>query len=187
MKICQPHEKQNGLKACSGWCWRGCEGEAERGSAALEGSDAALTLLLFIVLLPLIDVGLASRQHEVHHPRQLVGGGRVGTRLVHSPRKSAVERAQRRVAVRQAHRRHLQRLPDPVARALGLARQHPSPADLRAWAQAQPRAEVLDVGESAQVRTWTPPVCQAFNSRRLEGKDCTRTFGLLMQSCGCCP
>ena len=29
-----------------------------------------------------------------------------------------------------------------------------------------------------ETRTWTPPVCQVLNSSWLEGKDCTRTFGL---------
>jgi hypothetical protein len=44
-------------------------------------------------------------------------------------------------------------------------------------------------------RTWTPPACQALISRRREGIDCTRTFGLmcdglsrsLMESAGWCP
>ena len=41
--------------------------------------------------------------------------------------------------------------------------------------QGQPGAAAVQMGF---VRTWTPPVCQAFISRWTEGKDCTRTFGL---------
>ena len=46
--------------------------EAKRGSTALQGSDAPLTPLFFVELLPLVDKGLAAGEHEVHHARQLV-------------------------------------------------------------------------------------------------------------------
>ena len=38
--------------------------EAKGSGAALEGGDAALALLLFVVLLALIDVGFAAGQHK---------------------------------------------------------------------------------------------------------------------------
>ncbi len=84
--------------------------EAQRGRAALEGGDVALSLLIFVSLLTLIDELFAAGEHEVHHPRQFVRGGGVGARLVHAAAQAAVERAQRGVAARQAHRCHLQRL-----------------------------------------------------------------------------
>ena len=58
--------------------------------------------------------------------------------------------AERGVAVRQAHRRHLQRLTNPVGRPLGLGRQGLTAAYLGARAQPQPRTEVLDGFESTQ-------------------------------------
>jgi Kef-type K+ transport system membrane component KefB len=36
-------------------------------------------------------------------------------------------------------------------------------------------------------RTWTPPLGQAFIHWRLAGRDCTRTFGLLLRHIGRCP
>jgi hypothetical protein len=46
--------------------------------------NAALTLLLFIVLLALVDEGFATREHEVHHACELMGDGGIRRRLVHA-------------------------------------------------------------------------------------------------------
>ena len=62
----------------------GVDLEAQRGSSALVGGDGALALLLFVAPLALLDEGLAAGEHEVHHPRQLVGSGGVGAGLVHA-------------------------------------------------------------------------------------------------------
>lgn len=51
----------------------------------------------------------------------------------------------------QAHRRHLQRLAHPVGRALGSCAIDLATADLGRRRQSQPGAEVLDVGEAAQI------------------------------------
>jgi hypothetical protein len=75
---------------------------------------SAATLLLFVVLLTLIDVVLATREHEVDHSGKLVGGGRVGAGLVHARAHAAIKGAERRAIARQAHGGHLQRLADPV-------------------------------------------------------------------------
>ena len=43
---------------------------------AFEGGNCALTLLLFIVLLALVDEGFAAREHEVHQePRRMIRDG----------------------------------------------------------------------------------------------------------------
>lgn len=65
-------------------------------------------------LLSLIHKALATRPHEVHHACELVGYGRVGARLVYAGAQPPIERAQRRVAVRQTHRCHFQGLVYPV-------------------------------------------------------------------------
>ena len=54
-----------------------------------------------MVLLALVNAGLASGQHEEDHPGELVGRCRVGARLVSSCAQPTVERAERRVAVQQ--------------------------------------------------------------------------------------
>ena len=111
------HEKQLGWPDVS----RGLRGwgdlEAEGGRAAPEGIDAALTLLFFVMLLALVDEGLATCQHEIHHARELVGHCGVGAWLVHPGTQPAVKSAQRRVAMGKGHGRHLERLPRPVGRA----------------------------------------------------------------------
>ena len=73
----------------------GSDLETKRGRAASERRDAALALLLLVVLLTLVDKGFAAREHEVHHARKLVGDRGVGARLVHAGAQPAVERAER--------------------------------------------------------------------------------------------
>jgi hypothetical protein len=77
-------KKQNWRRpfSCGGFHW--IYAVAQGGGAALEGGDAALALLFFVALLALVDEGFAAGQHEVHHPRELVGRGGVGSRLVHA-------------------------------------------------------------------------------------------------------
>src|SRR5260370_3968827 len=112
--------------------------ESEGGSTAPEGCDAALALLFLIALLPLIDEGFAAREHEVHHPGELVSDGGVGTGLVHAGAEAAVERAEGRVAAREAHGGHFQCLPGAVGGASGAGRQRLAATDLRGGTQAQP-------------------------------------------------
>ena len=81
--------------------------EAECCGSALEGGDATLALLLFVVLLPLVDEGFAACEHEVNHSRELVGDGRIGAWLVHATAQTTIERAERGVAMPQTHRRNL--------------------------------------------------------------------------------
>jgi hypothetical protein len=76
--------------------------EAESSSAAPEGINAALTLLFFIVLLPLVDEGLATPEHEVHHAGEFVGDGGIGTRLVHACAQPAPDTASSRNIPRAA-------------------------------------------------------------------------------------
>ena len=68
--------------------------EAKRRSAALEGGDAALTLLLFVVLLAFVDERFATSEHEVDHACEFVRHRSVGPWLVHATAQASVERAQ---------------------------------------------------------------------------------------------
>jgi hypothetical protein len=121
--------------------------EAQRGGAALECGDISLALLFFVALLSLIDEGFAAGQHEIHHARQLVGRGGVGPRLVHAAAQPSVKRPERRVAVRQTHGGHLQRLANPVGRALGACRQNLAAADLGRRAQPSQEQKCLTLAK----------------------------------------
>ena len=129
------------------------EPEAQYRSASLEGGDRAQTLLLLVALLPLVDEGFAAGENEARHARQLVRGRGVRSRLVLSSAQPAVKRTEGRLTARKSHRRHLQRLANSIGRTLRACRHDLAATDLRGRTQRQPRAEVLDVGEAAQVRT----------------------------------
>ena len=91
-----------------------------RAAAAPEGSNATQPLLFFVSVLTLIDEGLSAGEHEVHHSREFVRRGGVRAGFVHAAAQAAVERSERGVAVRQAHRSHFQRLAHAVGRLADL-------------------------------------------------------------------
>ena len=77
------HQKQTGRGEFSGGRCRGHDCKAECGGATLEGGDAALALLLLVVLLTLIDIGFTAGQRAIHHARRFVRGGGIG--VPHAP------------------------------------------------------------------------------------------------------
>ena len=60
-----------------------------------QSGDASLALLLLVVLLALVDVRLASGEHEVDQAGELVCHGCVGSGLVHAGAQAPVEGSQR--------------------------------------------------------------------------------------------
>jgi hypothetical protein len=123
--------------------WRG-----GRDLRRLRAANAALALLLFVALLALIDEGLAAGQHEVHHPRQLVGWwrcwraacpcGRTAGDRTHPAQSRCAHRLI--AAIFSAWRTRL-------AERLVLRRQHLAAADLRARAQPSQEQKCLTVAK----------------------------------------
>src|SRR5215204_4918425 len=113
-----------------------------------EAIDHPLLVALLVLLLAGVHVGLSTGKHEVHQPRQLVGGGSNSFGPVHSGAQPTVVGAQGRLALPQRLSGHAKGLGGAVGASLGLPREGFAARDLGAWAQTQPGGEVLDGGES---------------------------------------
>ena len=73
-------------------------------------------------------------------------------------RRSFVRSARSAEPTNSARPQPAKEVAHPVGRALGLGRQHLATADLGAWAQPQPRTEMLDGGDHATTQDTMAPL-----------------------------